>query len=192
MTSTMRWRKNEPTRASGSRSSIICTSCRMPGVSIRERLHNLKNLPSCWRAWRRRLGSRRVKSPEAASRPLRKSASGILASFRPSTYPRGYASGLHSLRSCWTSFLNSLLGSLKESVRTFPRFIHTDVHRGAVRSHRNTKGPADDPPGPSLCTPSYRLDASSSLSSLSTCLPCRRGCVHRHRRQALSSLLESR
>jgi len=39
---------------------------------------------------------------------LKKSASIVLASFRPSTYPRGYASGLHSLRPCWTAFLSIL------------------------------------------------------------------------------------
>jgi len=42
------------------------------------------------------------------SRMLKKSASGVLASFRPSTYPRGYASALHSLRPCWTAFLSIL------------------------------------------------------------------------------------
>jgi len=42
------------------------------------------------------------------SRLLIKSASFVLASFRSSTYPRGYVSGLHSLRPCWTAFLNSL------------------------------------------------------------------------------------
>ena len=31
---------------------------------------------------------------------LKKSASGVLASFRPSTYPKGYASALHSLWPC--------------------------------------------------------------------------------------------
>jgi len=35
---------------------------------------------------------------------LKKPASVVLASFRSSTYPRGYASGLHSLRPCWTAF----------------------------------------------------------------------------------------
>src|SRR4051794_18318910 len=45
---------------------------------------------------------------KSASRLLIKSASGVLASFRSSTYPRGYASSLHSLRPCWTAFLNSL------------------------------------------------------------------------------------
>jgi len=39
---------------------------------------------------------------------LKKSASSVLASFRPSTYPRGYASALHSLRPCWTVFLSIL------------------------------------------------------------------------------------
>ena len=38
------------------------------------------------------------------------SASGVLASFRSSTYPRGYASALHSLRPCWTNFLSILRG----------------------------------------------------------------------------------
>ena len=44
-------------------------------------------------------------------RMLKSSASGVLASFRSSTYPRGYASGLHSLRPCWTNLLSILLGS---------------------------------------------------------------------------------
>src|SRR5207244_12144784 len=39
---------------------------------------------------------------------LKPSASCVLASFRPSTYPGGYASGLHSLRPCWTSGLSIL------------------------------------------------------------------------------------
>jgi hypothetical protein len=42
---------------------------------------------------------------------LKKSASGVLASFRPSTYPRGYASALHSLRPCRTAFLSILRAS---------------------------------------------------------------------------------
>jgi hypothetical protein len=37
------------------------------------------------------------------------SPSGVLASFRSSTYPRGYASALYSLRPCWTKFLSTLL-----------------------------------------------------------------------------------
>jgi hypothetical protein len=44
------------------------------------------------------------------SRMLKKSASSVLVSFRPSTYPRGYASALHSLRPCWTAFLSILQG----------------------------------------------------------------------------------
>ena len=36
---------------------------------------------------------------------LKKSTSCVLASLRPSTYPRGYASALRSLRPCWTTFL---------------------------------------------------------------------------------------
>ena len=32
----------------------------------------------------------------------------VLASFRSSLYSRGYASGLHSLRPCWTAFLSIL------------------------------------------------------------------------------------
>jgi hypothetical protein len=42
------------------------------------------------------------------NRMLKKSSSGVLSSFRPSTYPRGYASDLHSLRPCWTAFLSIL------------------------------------------------------------------------------------
>ena len=65
-----------------------------------------------------------------AARMLKKSASGVLVSLRSSTgtrpphhsaartnlvllirrtvRPRGYASGLHSLRPCWTAFLSIL------------------------------------------------------------------------------------
>src|SRR6059036_706316 len=39
---------------------------------------------------------------------LKQSTSDVLASFRPSTYPRGYASVLHSLRPCWTACLSIL------------------------------------------------------------------------------------
>ncbi len=51
------------------------------------------------------------------SRLLKKSASVVLASFRPSTYP----SGLHSLRPCWTAFLSSLRDRthVALAVRTF-------------------------------------------------------------------------
>jgi len=44
----------------------------------------------------------------ASSRLLKKPASVVLASLRPSTYPRGYATALRSLRSCWSGFLSSL------------------------------------------------------------------------------------
>ena len=43
-------------------------------------------------------------------RMLKQSASSVLASFRPSTYPRRYASVLHSLRPCWTASLSILRG----------------------------------------------------------------------------------
>jgi len=39
---------------------------------------------------------------------LKQAASFVLASFRPSTYPREYASPLHSLRPCWTACFNIL------------------------------------------------------------------------------------
>ena len=48
-----------------------------------------------------------IPSPPS-SRPLKKSAAGVLAPFRVSTYRRGYALALHSLRPCWTAFLNRL------------------------------------------------------------------------------------
>ena len=43
------------------------------------------------------------------NRVLKKPASFVLASLRPSTYPRGYASGPRSLRPRWTDFLNTLM-----------------------------------------------------------------------------------
>ena len=39
---------------------------------------------------------------------LKKSTSFVLASLRFSTYPRGYASDLHSLRPRWTAILSIL------------------------------------------------------------------------------------
>jgi hypothetical protein len=39
---------------------------------------------------------------------LKKSASGVLASLRGSTYRKKYASPPRSLRPCWTNLLNSL------------------------------------------------------------------------------------
>ena len=44
---------------------------------------------------------------------LKTTASVVLASFRSSTYPRGYASGPHSLRPCWPAVLNSFQGRLR-------------------------------------------------------------------------------
>src|SRR5207247_10197909 len=69
--------------------------------------------------------------PADTSRLLKKSASGVLASFKPSMSPRGYDSALHSLRPCmgqdasWRArigrvrnlaFLNSLRVLLKPSM----------------------------------------------------------------------------
>ena len=44
-----------------------------------------------------------------ASRLLTKSASGVLAALRGSTYGSEYDSPLRLLRPCWAAFLNSLL-----------------------------------------------------------------------------------
>jgi hypothetical protein len=49
---------------------------------------------------------------ESLIRMLKKSASFVLASFRLSTYPRGYASSLHSLRPRRTNFLSILVERL--------------------------------------------------------------------------------
>jgi hypothetical protein len=49
------------------------------------------------------------------NRMLKKSASIVLASLRPSTYPRGYASALRSLRPCWTNFLSILRDNVLSS-----------------------------------------------------------------------------
>jgi len=40
----------------------------------------------------------------------------VVLLIRRTVRPRGYVSGLHSLRPCWTAFLNSLRKTLKESV----------------------------------------------------------------------------
>ncbi len=50
-------------------------------------------------------------------RMLKKAVSCVLASFRPSTYPRGYASALHSLRPCWPTFLTILQQRVMNLVR---------------------------------------------------------------------------
>ena len=39
---------------------------------------------------------------------LKQPASSVLASFRPSTYPKGTLPVLHSLRPCWTACLSIL------------------------------------------------------------------------------------
>ena len=41
-----------------------------------------------------------ARETSSSSRQLKQSASSALASFRPSTYRKRYASGLHSLRPC--------------------------------------------------------------------------------------------
>src|SRR5713101_5021259 len=56
------------------------------------------------------------RSQKTARGLLKKSASGVLASFRPSTYPGGYASALRSLRPSWTAILNSLCAMREPSV----------------------------------------------------------------------------
>jgi len=75
------------------------------------------------------------------NRMLKKLASIVLASFRPSTYRRGYASGLHSLRPCWTTFLSILQGSVllskTEAVEAHlpvPFAVMGDRGRGKARS----------------------------------------------------------
>jgi len=57
-------------------------------------------------------------SSTSSSRLLKKSARGVLATLRGSTYYREYASPPRLLRPCWTAFLNSLrwlLGGLRGS-----------------------------------------------------------------------------
>jgi hypothetical protein len=51
-----------------------------------------------------------------ASRLLIKSASGVLAALRDSTYGSEYDSPLRLLRPCWTAFLNSLLKLIPEQL----------------------------------------------------------------------------
>jgi hypothetical protein len=69
---------------------------------------------------------------------LKKPARVVLASFRSSTYPRGYASGLHSLRPCWTAFLSILLefGSCSAICLNLPR--HTQRLATAKSSKNKT------------------------------------------------------
>ena len=44
----------------------------------------------------------------AFNQNAKQAASTVLTSLRPSTYPRGYASALRSLRPCWTASLTIL------------------------------------------------------------------------------------
>src|SRR5438132_4408600 len=76
-------------------------------------------------------------SQRRPSRMLKKSASIVLASFRSSTYPRWYASGLHSLRSCWAVFL-SILRLIRSRNRvlgasTALRTTHGETRRAFLR-----------------------------------------------------------
>jgi hypothetical protein len=48
------------------------------------------------------------------SRPLRKTASGVLASLTDSTYRKGTPRLFALLRPCWTAFLNRLKGTSSE------------------------------------------------------------------------------
>ena len=59
---------------------------------------------------------------------LKQAASVVLASFRPSTYPKGYASALRSLRPCWTACL-SILSNYAPNVpnmQTIETLLHHD------------------------------------------------------------------
>jgi hypothetical protein len=67
-------------------------------------------------------------STSISSRLLTKSASGVLAALRGSTYHREYASPHRLLRPCWTDFLNSLRWLLHEAVSLQSlRFCHAQV-----------------------------------------------------------------
>ncbi len=54
------------------------------------------------------------------SRVLKKSASGVLASLRGSTYGTEYDSPLRLLRPCWTAILSTLHGQLESSQTSIP------------------------------------------------------------------------
>jgi len=77
----------------------------------------------------------------AISRMLKKSASSVLASFRPSTYPRGYASGLHSLRPCWTA----ILSILRECSPIVPHMRTLSPSRSSLSSHLSRMAAAYTP-----------------------------------------------
>jgi hypothetical protein len=55
-----------------------------------------------------------------SSRVLKKSASGVLASLRGSTYGAEYDSPLRLLRPCWTAILSTLHGQLESSQTSIP------------------------------------------------------------------------
>ncbi len=62
-------------------------------------------------------------------RLLTKSASGVLATLRGSTYGGEYDSPLRVLRPCWTAFLNSLRAIWVPSVTRTRSFISLGRHR---------------------------------------------------------------
>ena len=72
---------------------------------------------------------------------LKKPASSVLASSRPSTYPRGYASGLRSLRPCWTTFLSILLAAL--ATLSFPFMSDGSTASAAEPSNASLQEQAD-------------------------------------------------
>jgi hypothetical protein len=69
---------------------------------------------------------------------LKNPASSVLASFRSSTYPRGYASGLHSLRPCWTAFLSILLtlGAMTLCIVTAAYCAEKPIFRSLLEKRR--------------------------------------------------------
>ena len=92
-----------------------------------------------------------------ASRMLKKSARIVLASFRSSTYPRGYASALHSLRPCWTNFLSILPG-----IRSMGMLIlFLAVLAGGALSH-DSDALGATPAAPAV-DPGYRLGAEDVM-----------------------------
>ena len=71
--------------------------------------------------------------------------------------------------------------------RMFPRLIHTDVHSSAVRRQETRRARRMIHQALRFSLRAIGYMPLALRSCLSTCLPCR-GCVHRHRRPALSSL----
>ena len=60
---------------------------------------------------------------------LKKSTSGVRASFSPSTYIRGYASALHSLRPSRTAFLILLREQGSPELQTSAYELAENTHR---------------------------------------------------------------